>query len=119
MAHEKLIKEGEDALKKNPNLKPEEIEDYYRKKGMDKKEAKEAMDRWKSSQILEQHKKAQKSAVQSKQTQAHQNSSLPKKKSSFGFWIVMILLMAVIAYFFYAGYLSLDFLKNWNFNFFR
>ena len=115
MAHEELIREGEKALKKDPNLKPEEIEEYYRKKGMDKKEAKEAIEKWKSSQIVEQHKKAQSasSAVKSNPSYNHSPNST-KKKSSLGFWIVMLLLIGVIIYFFYAGYMSLDMLKIFN-----
>ena len=114
MAHEDLIKEGEKALKKDSNLKPEEVEDYYRKKGMDKKEAKEAIEKWKSSQIVEQHKKAQSAASQAKSSQAKSVSTQTEKKSSLGFWIVMLLLIGIIIYMFYAGYLSLDMLKIFN-----
>ena len=117
MAHEKLINEGEQALKNNPQLKPEEIEDYYRKKGMDKKEAKESIDKWKASQIVEEHKKAQKSPYQAKSTNSKSVSIETEKKSSLGFWIVILSLIGVIIYMFYAGYLSLDMLKNWNFKF--
>ena len=41
MAHEALVKEGEQALKKN--VKPEEVKDFFVKKGMDKKEAETAI----------------------------------------------------------------------------
>lgn len=108
MAHEKLVKEGQEAIKKG--IKPEEVEDYFRKKGMDKKEAKDEITKLSASKIVEDHKTAQKAASQIK---PGSHPPADKNKSSLGFWIVILLLIGVIIYFFYAGLLSLDFLKNW------
>ena len=115
MAHEKLVKEGETALRKG--IKTDEIEDYFLKKGMDKKEAKEEITKLNAKRIVEEHKKNH-AAAQSKPTSAKNvPSSSNPKKSSLGFWFVVLLLAAVIVYFFYVGYLSLDMFRNWNFNF--
>ena len=51
MAHEKLVKEGEEAIKKG--IKPAEVEDYFKKKGMDKKEAKEGNEVIKRLDVVE------------------------------------------------------------------
>ena len=114
MAHEKLVKEGEEAIKKG--IKPAEVEDYFKKKGMDKKEAKEEITKLQASKIVEEAKKAQKAAAQAKSGRATHPSTPAEKKSSFGFWFVILLIIAIIVYFFYSGYLSLDMFRNWNFN---
>ena len=100
MAHEELIKEGESALRKNPNLKPEDVQDYYRKKGMDKKEAKEAIDKWESSKIVEDHNKTQKGYSQE-----------TNKNSSFWFWFFIVLIIGAVFYLFYSGIIDLQMLN--------
>src|SRR3989338_4037057 len=96
MAHEKLVKEGEEAIKKG--IKPAEVEDYFKKKGMDKKEAKEEITRLEASRIVEEHKKAQKTVAQAQSNQAKSSSTQTEKKSSFGFWLFILLIIGVIVY---------------------
>lgn len=114
MAHEKIVKEGEEAIKKG--IKPAEVEDYFKKKGMDEKEAKEEITKLQASRIVEEARKAKKSAAQAKSDRTTHSSTPAEKKSSFGFWLFILLVIALIAYLFYSGYLSLSMLKNWNFN---
>ncbi len=115
MAHEKLVKEGEEAIKKG--IKPAEVEDYFKKKGMDKKEAKEEITKLQASRIVEDARKAE-AAKKSAHAAAGQagKTSAPEKKSSFGFWLFILLIIGGIVYLFYSGYLSLSMFKNWNFN---
>ena len=106
MAHEKLVKDGEEALRKG--IKTDEIEDYFLKKGMDKKEAKEEITKLNAKRIVEEHKKNH-AAAQSKPTSAKNvPSSSNPKKSSLGFWFVMLLIIGIVVYMFYAGYLNLN-----------
>ena len=114
MAHEKLVKEGEEAIKKG--IKPAEVEDYFKKKGMDKKEAKEEITKLEASKIVEEAKKAQKAAAQVKSNLVKNSSTQTEKKSSFGFWLFILLIIVAIVYLFYSGYLSINMFKNWNFN---
>ena len=110
MAHEKLVKEGEEAIRKG--IKPAEVQDYFLKKGMDSKEAKDETTKLQASRIVEEAKKAE--AAKRSAPTARNNSAAPGKKSSFGFWFIILLLIAVIIYFFYRGYLSLDMFKIFN-----
>ena len=71
MAHEALVKEGEKALKQG--IKPEEVEGYFVKKGMDKKEAETAI----------------------KDTAKKQHIQYEGKKSSF--WAVLFVLVLIAA----------------------
>ena len=71
MAHEALVKEGEQALKKN--VKPEEVKDFFVKKGMDEKEAETAI----------------------RDTTKKQHIPYEGKKSSF--WAVFFILLVLIA----------------------
>ncbi|HCE30753.1 TPA: hypothetical protein DEQ89_01935 [Candidatus Daviesbacteria bacterium] len=113
MAHEKLVKEGEEAIKKG--IKPAEVEDYFKKKGMDKKEAKEEITKLQASRIVEEHKKAQKAAAQVQPNQAKSSPTQTEKKSSFGFWLIILLIIGIIIYLFYAGFISTDIFRNMNF----
>lgn len=109
MAHERLIKEGKKALKED--IKPQEIEDYFRKKGMDKKEANEAIEKLQAQKIIEDVKKAAKEKASNKAPE----SATTEKKSSFGFWFIILLIIGIIVYLFYAGYISPNIFKNINF----
>ena len=75
MAHEALIKEGEQALKKG--IKPPEVEEYFVKKGMDEKEAEKAI----------------------KDTTKKQHIPYQSKKSSFWVVLFVIIILLVIAVF--------------------
>ena len=114
MAHEKIVKEGEEAIKKG--IKPAEVEDYFKKKGMDKKEAKEEITKLQASRIVEEAKKAEaaKKSAQSNSNSGNKSSST-EQKSSFGFWLIILLIIGIIVYLFYAGYISTDIFKNMNF----
>lgn len=105
MAHERLIKEGKKALKKH--IKPQEVEDYFQKKGMDKKEANEAIEKLQAQKIIEDAKE--------KASNKTPESATTERKSSFGFWFIILLIIGIIVYLFYAGYISPDIFKNINF----
>lgn len=112
MAHEKLVKEGEDAIKKG--IKPAEVEDYFKKKGMDKKEAKEEITKLEASRLVEEAKKAEAAKKSAAAGQAGKTTA-PEKKSSFWFWLIILLVIGVVVYLFYTGYISTDIFKNMNF----
>ena len=103
--HQKLINEGETALK-NPDVRPEEVEDWYRKKGMDKPEAKEAINIWKHSKGAQEWDKMQKAGSGNKaagQTGAVSSNSVSKK--SYGLWFIIFLLviLGAVYYLYRAG----------------
>lgn len=112
MAHEKLVKEGEEAIRKG--IKPAEVEDYFKKKGMDKKEAKEEITKLQASRIVEEARKAEAAKKSAAAGQAGKTAA-PEKKSSSGFWLIILLIIGIIIYLFYAGYISTDIFKNMNF----
>ena len=109
MAHEKLVKEGEEAIKKG--IKPAEVEDYFKKKGMDRKEAKEEITKLEASKLVEEAKKAE---AAKKSGQAGKTAA-PEKKSSFWFWLIILLIIGIVVYLFYTGYISTDIFRNMNF----
>ncbi len=113
MAHEKLVKEGQKAI--NKGVRPAEVQDYFLKKGMDKKEAKEETTKLQASKIVEEAKKAEAAKKTSVAPKSSENKTTPEKKSSFGFWFIILLIIGIIVYLFYAGYISLDIFKNMNF----
>src|SRR3989338_7662384 len=115
MAHEKLVKEGEEAIKKG--IKPDEVEGYFRKKGMDKKEAKEEITKLEASKIVAEAKKAEAAKKSAAAPKGSENTATSDKKSSFGFWIFILLVIVIIFYFFYSGYITADIFKNINFKF--
>ena len=99
--HQKLIKEGEKALK-DPDVKPEEIEKWWKNKGMDRSEAKEAMDKWKHSKGAEAWNKLQKSTPKSSSASQQSQINSPRK---WGFWFIIFLLVlaGTGAYLYYIG----------------
>src|SRR3989338_9515221 len=101
MAYEKLIAEGKKALRKD--IAPEEIGDYFLKKGMDKSEVKKAVNELKAERIVEEHKKTQ-------PTTASKN----EKKSGFGFYILIFLVIAIVIFLFYYGVIPADIFKMIN-----
>ena len=84
MAHEELVKEGEQALKKG--IRPPEVEKYFVKKGMDEKEAEKAI----------------------KDTAKKQHIPYEGKKSSFWAVLFVIVLIAAIVFLLnYSGIITL------------
>jgi len=107
MAHEKLIAEGKKALRKN--IAPEEVEDYFLKKGMDKTEVKKAVNELKAERIVEENKKA--AAEKRPQAVVSQN----EKKSGLGLYILIFLAIAIAIFLFYYGIIPAGIFKMINF----
>ncbi|MBI2366424.1 MAG: hypothetical protein HYV01_15670 [Deltaproteobacteria bacterium] len=94
--HQKLIKEGEGALK-DPDIKPEEVEEWWRKKGMDKSEAKDAINSWKHSKGAEEWDRMQKAAGDKKDApQAATKQTAAKSPKKWGFWFVIFIAVLII-----------------------
>ena len=107
MAHEDLVKEGKKAISKN--VKPEEIQDYFLHKGMDKKEAKEAVEKIEASSIIEKARKAEREAESQKT-----DVNAPKKSSVWLYFIILTILFGAGYYLYSSG--LIDFTKFFKLN---
>lgn len=104
MAHENLIREGGKALRKN--IAPGEIKNYFLKKGMDEKEAKQAIEQIQAAQILENAKKSEKEKTLSRETEPKATTpDTNEKKSSIWIYILAILLVGIALYLYFSGVL--------------
>ena len=102
MAHEALIKEGKKAL--SEDIRPEEIHKYFLKKGMDKKEANNAIKKLEAAQTVEDARRAEKDKRLAKETEQKGSTSASSgKKSSFWAYFIIFLILLAAGYYIYAS----------------